>query len=87
MVRFAALGLGVAVLPRSIAGSLGDRPEPPRILEITGAEPAQFRHSPPVRPWPRPRLRRTVAVVHRKDGPESPAARAFFELAGRPLAS
>lgn len=68
MVRFAALGLGIAVLPRSIASSVADRTDPPRILEVVGAK-----------------LRRTVAVVHRKDGPESPAARVFFEIAAEPL--
>ncbi|WP_405142078.1 LysR family transcriptional regulator [Sphaerisporangium sp. NBC_01403] len=64
MVRFAAHGLGVAVLPRSIARSAARRAPRPRVLEITGAD-----------------LRRTVALVHRHDGPESPAARAFFSLA------
>ncbi|MFB8007048.1 LysR family transcriptional regulator [Nocardia sp. NPDC056000] len=63
MIRFAALGLGVAVLPRSIAVAAVRRPDGPRILEITGAD-----------------LRRTVAVVHRHDGPSSPAARRFLEF-------
>jgi DNA-binding transcriptional LysR family regulator len=70
MIRFAALGLGVAVLPRSIAAAIGRRPCRPRIVDITGAD-----------------LRRTVSVVHRQDGPESAAARAFFDLAAVPLAS
>jgi DNA-binding transcriptional LysR family regulator len=64
MVRFAARGLGMTVLPRSIARSASRRAPRPRVLEITGAD-----------------LRRTVALVHRQDGPESPAARAFFERA------
>jgi DNA-binding transcriptional LysR family regulator len=68
MIRFAALGLGVAVLPRSIAAAIGRRPRRPRIVDIFGAD-----------------LRRTVALVHRQDGPESAAARAFFELAAAPL--
>jgi DNA-binding transcriptional LysR family regulator len=68
MIRFAALGLGIAVLPRSIADSISRRPRRPRVLEITGAD-----------------LRRTVALVHRQDGPESAAARAFFDLAAEPL--
>jgi DNA-binding transcriptional LysR family regulator len=64
MVRFAARGLGMAVLPRSIARSAARRAPRPRVLEIIGAD-----------------LRRTVALVYRHDGPESPAARAFFERA------
>lgn len=68
MIKFAALGLGIAVLPRSIADSIAHRSHRPRVLEITGAE-----------------LRRTVALVHRQDGPESAAARAFFDLAAEPL--
>jgi DNA-binding transcriptional LysR family regulator len=68
MIRFAALGLGVAVLPRSIAAAIGRRARRPRIVDITGAD-----------------LRRTVALVHRADGPRSAAARAFFDLAAAPL--
>jgi len=73
MIRFATLGLGVAVLPRSIAAAIGRRARRPRIvgprvINIIGAD-----------------LRRTVSVVHRQDGPESPAARAFFDLAAVPL--
>jgi DNA-binding transcriptional LysR family regulator len=70
MIRFATLGLGIAVLPRSIVDSPGRRSHRPRVVEITGAD-----------------LRRTVALVHRRDGPQSAAARAFFELAVRPLVS
>lgn len=70
MIRFATVGLGVAVLPRSIAAAIGRRARRPRIVDITGAD-----------------LRRTVALVHRQEGPESAAARAFFELAAVPLAS
>jgi DNA-binding transcriptional LysR family regulator len=70
MIRFATLGLGIAVLPRSIVESVGRRAHRPRVVEITGAD-----------------LRRTVALVHRRDGPQSAAARAFFELAARPLVS
>jgi DNA-binding transcriptional LysR family regulator len=69
MIRFAALGLGVAVLPRSIAAAVGHHDRRPRIVAITGAD-----------------LRRTVALVHRTDGPRSAAARAFFEIAAAPLA-
>lgn len=69
MIRFAALGLGIAVLPRSIAAAIGRRARRPRIVDITGAH-----------------LRRTVALVHRADGPRSAAARAFFDLAAVPLA-
>jgi DNA-binding transcriptional LysR family regulator len=69
MIRFAAAGLGIAVLPRSIADAAARRAPRPRVLEIAGAD-----------------LRRTVALVHRQDGPESAAARAFFELAAKPLA-
>jgi DNA-binding transcriptional LysR family regulator len=68
MIRFAALGLGVAVLPRSIAAAIGRRARRPRIINIIGAD-----------------LRRTVALVHRQEGPESAAARAFFDLAAMPL--
>ncbi|RMI33237.1 LysR family transcriptional regulator [Nocardia stercoris] len=38
MVRFAALGLGLAILPRSIAQEAADRDDGPRMLEITGAD-------------------------------------------------
>jgi DNA-binding transcriptional LysR family regulator len=69
MIRFAGLGLGIAVLPRSIAAAIGRRARRPRTVDITGAD-----------------LRRTVALVHRRDGPRSAAARAFFDLASRPLA-
>ncbi len=68
MIRFATLGLGIAVLPRSIAAAIGRRARRPRIVDITGAD-----------------LRRTVALVHRQDGPQSAAARAFFDLASAPL--
>jgi DNA-binding transcriptional LysR family regulator len=68
MMRFATLGLGIAVLPRSVAAAIGRRRNRPRIVDITGAD-----------------LRRTVALVHRPDGPQSAAARAFFELASAPL--
>ena len=68
MIRFATLGLGIAVLPRSIAAAIGRRARRPRIVDITGAD-----------------LRRTVALVHRQDGPRSAAARAFFDLAAVPL--
>jgi DNA-binding transcriptional LysR family regulator len=68
MIRFATVGLGIAVLPRSIAAAIGRRARRPRIVDITGAD-----------------LRRTVALVHRQEGPESAAARAFFELAAAPL--
>jgi DNA-binding transcriptional LysR family regulator len=68
MIRFAALGLGIAVLPRSIAAAIGRRARRPRVVDISGAN-----------------LRRTVALVHRQDGPQSAAARAFFDLAARPL--
>ncbi|WP_327139551.1 LysR family transcriptional regulator [Nocardia sp. NBC_01327] len=64
MIKFAALGLGIAVLPRSIARAATRRSAKPRVLEITDAD-----------------LHRTVALVHRQDGPQSPAARAFFDLA------
>jgi DNA-binding transcriptional LysR family regulator len=66
MIRFAGRGLGVAVLPQSIARSASRRGRAPRprLLEITGDG-----------------MHRTVALVHRHDGPESPAARAFFDLA------
>ncbi|RMI31219.1 LysR family transcriptional regulator [Nocardia stercoris] len=63
MVRFAALGLGLAILPRSIAQAAAGRDDGPRMLEITGAD-----------------LRRSVALVHRHDGPAAPAARAFFDF-------
>lgn len=62
MIRFAGLGLGIAVLPRSIAATIGRRARRPRIVDISGAD-----------------LRRTVALVHRQDGPESAAARSFCE--------
>jgi len=68
MIRFATLGLGIAVLPRSIAAAIGRRARRPRTVDITGAD-----------------LRRTVALVHRADGPRSAAARAFFDLAASPL--
>lgn len=70
MIRFATLGLGIAVLPRSIVESAARSraARRPRVLEITGAN-----------------LRRTVALVHRRSGPESAAARAFFDLASKPL--
>jgi DNA-binding transcriptional LysR family regulator len=68
MIRFATVGLGIAVLPRSIAAAIGRRARRPRLVHITGAD-----------------LRRTVALVHRQEGPESAAARAFFELAAVPL--
>jgi DNA-binding transcriptional LysR family regulator len=68
MIRFATLGLGIAVLPRSIAAAIGRRARRPRTVDITGAD-----------------LRRTVALVHRQDGPRSAAARAFFDLAAVPL--
>ncbi len=70
MIRFATLGLGIAVLPRSIVESVAGtrRSQRPRVVEITGAD-----------------LRRTVALVHRQGGPESAAARAFFDLAAKPL--
>ncbi|WP_297624273.1 LysR substrate-binding domain-containing protein [Nocardia sp.] len=64
MIKFAALGLGIAVLPRSIARAATRRAAKPRVLEIADAD-----------------LHRTVALVYRQDGPQSPAARAFFELA------
>jgi DNA-binding transcriptional LysR family regulator len=68
MIRFATLGLGIAVLPRSIAAAIGRRARRPRVVDIGGAD-----------------LRRTVALVHRQDGPQSAAARAFFDLAATPL--
>jgi DNA-binding transcriptional LysR family regulator len=68
MIRFATLGLGIAVLPRSIAAAIGRRARRPRVIDISGAD-----------------LRRTVALVHRQEGPQSAAARAFFDLAAEPL--
>jgi DNA-binding transcriptional LysR family regulator len=38
MIRFATLGLGIAVLPRSIAAAIGRRARRPRIVDITGAD-------------------------------------------------
>lgn len=66
MIRFAGHGLGIAMLPRSIARSATQRGRTPRprLLEVSGDG-----------------MRRTVALVHRQDGPEAPAARAFLEFA------
>ena len=38
MIRFATLGLGIAVLPRSIAAAIGRRARRPRTVDITGAD-------------------------------------------------
>lgn len=66
MIRFAGRGLGTAMLPRSIARSATRRGQAPR---------------PKILEISGDGMHRTVALVHRQDGPQAPAARAFLELA------